>query len=77
MIAGAEVLDWSREVEEVSLPIVGVVAPWQATFIAVGLPGVLIAGLLATIREPKRKGRQGVLTDVPGWRAVLRLHVAA
>ena len=72
MIAGAEVLDWSREVDEVSLPIVGVVAPWQATFIAVGLPGVLIAGLLATIREPKRKGRLGALTDVPGWRAVLR-----
>jgi MFS family permease len=72
MIAGAEVLDWSREVQEVSLPIVGVVAPWQATFIAVGLPGVLIAGLLATIREPKRKGRHGALTDVPGWRAVLR-----
>ena len=72
MIAGAEVLDWSREVEEVSLPIVGVVAPWQATFIAVGLPGVLIAGLLATIREPKRKGRLGALSDVPGWRAVLR-----
>ena len=72
MIAGAEVLDWSREVEEVSLPIVGVVAPWQATFIAVGLPGVLIAGLLATIREPKRKGRLGALADVPGWRAVLR-----
>tara|TARA_B100000809_G_scaffold260228_1_gene306762 strand:+ start:1191 stop:2504 length:1314 start_codon:yes stop_codon:yes gene_type:complete len=72
MIAGAEVLDWSREVQEVSLPIVGVVAPWQATFIAVGLPGVLIAGLLATIREPKRKGRQGALREVPGWRAVLR-----
>jgi MFS family permease len=72
MIAGAEVLDWSRDVQEVSLPIVGVVAPWQATFIAVGLPGVLIAGLLATIREPKRKGRQGALREVPGWRAVLR-----
>jgi MFS family permease len=72
MIAGAEVLDWSREVQEVSLPIVGVVAPWQATFIAVGLPGVLIAGLLATIREPRRKGRQGVMAEVPGWRDVLR-----
>jgi MFS family permease len=72
MIAGAEVLDWSREVQEVSLPIVGVVAPWQATFIAVGLPGVLIAGLLATIREPKRKGRQGAMADVPGWLEVLR-----
>ena len=71
MIAGAEVLDWSREAQEVSLPIVGVVAPWQATFIAVGLPGILIAGLLATIREPKRKGREGALTELPGWRVVL------
>ena len=67
MIAGAEVLDWSRDVEEVRLPLVGVVAPWQATFIAVGLPGILIAALLATIREPERKGRQGSASDVPAW----------
>ena len=51
MIAGAEVLDWSRQVDEVSLPLVGIVAPWQATFIAVGLPGILIVGLLANHRE--------------------------
>lgn len=70
MIAGAEVLDWSRQVDEVRLPLVGVVAPWQATFIAVGLPGVLIAFLLASIREPVRKGRQGSVRDVPSWREV-------
>ena len=68
MIAGAEVLDWSRTVDEVSLPLVGVVAPWQATFIAVGLPGILIVMLLACIREPTRKGRQS--TQVPPWSAV-------
>ena len=66
MIAGAEVLDWSRQVDEVSLPLVGVVAPWQATFIAVGLPGIVIVMLLALIREPRRKGRidDG---EVPAW----------
>ena len=70
MIAGAEILDWSRLAGEVSLPLIGVVAPWQATFIAVGLPGVLIAGLLATIREPERKGRQGTAREVPPWRDI-------
>jgi len=70
MIAGAEVLDWSRTVDEVSLPLVGVVAPWQATFIAVGLPGILVVALLATIREPERKGRQASQAEVPPWREV-------
>ena len=58
MIAGAQVLDWSRDAEFVTVPLLGQMAPWQATFIAVGLPGVLIAGLLLTIVEPARKGRQ-------------------
>jgi MFS family permease len=66
MIAGAEVLDWSRNVDVVSLPLIGVVAPWQATFIAVGLPGVLIVMLLSLIKEPVRRGRGGT-SDVPAW----------
>ena len=66
MIAGAEVLDWSQNVDVVSLPLVGVVSPWQATFIAVGLPGVLIIAMLSLIREPARKGREGSVT-VPAW----------
>lgn len=65
MIAGAQVLDWSREVETVTLPWIGVVAPWQATFIAVGLPGIIIVALLACIKEPARKGR--VSAEVPAW----------
>lgn len=36
-------------------PIVGMVEPWQQMFIWVGLPGVLIALLITTIREPVRR----------------------
>jgi MFS family permease len=36
-------------------PIVGVVQPWQQMFIWVGLPGIVIALLLLTIREPVRR----------------------
>jgi MFS family permease len=77
MIAGAEVLDWTREVDQIVLPVVGALAPWQFTFIAVGLPGVLIAALLLAIREPTRRGRATDAGKTPSWRQVfkyLRAH---
>ena len=36
-------------------PIVGTVEPWQQMFIYVGAPGLLIALLLLTVREPVRR----------------------
>jgi hypothetical protein len=39
-----------------SLPLVGQIHPWQILFFVVGLPGVLLAPLLYTIREPKTRG---------------------
>ena len=77
MIAGAEVLDWSAEAERVVLPLAGELAPWQFTLVAVGLPGLLIAALLATVREPARKGRTSDVRDAPPWTEVagyLRQH---
>ena len=38
------------------LPFVGAITPWQATFIAVGLPGVVIALLMLGVPEPRRTG---------------------
>ena len=37
-----------------SLPFVGDIRPWQRVFVAVGLPGFLLALLALTIREPRR-----------------------
>ncbi|MFM9977525.1 MAG: spinster family MFS transporter [Sphingomonadaceae bacterium] len=39
-----------------NLPGVGTMQPWQAIFIVVGLPGLLVALLVATVREPQRTG---------------------
>jgi MFS family permease len=39
----------------VTLPIVGDVYPWQMVFFAVGLPGLLVALLAVTMREPPRR----------------------
>jgi MFS family permease len=41
---------------DVSLPIVGTLRPWQLVFLIVGLPGLLVATLVATVREPQRRG---------------------
>ncbi|GAA4641944.1 hypothetical protein GCM10023115_02680 [Pontixanthobacter gangjinensis] len=38
-------------------------AGWQAAFIAVGLPGLLLAALVFTLREPIRGQVDGIVTD--------------
>jgi MFS family permease len=40
----------------VAFPLLGNLAVWQATFVIVGLPGLVMALLLFTVREPKRLG---------------------
>lgn len=37
-----------------SLPLLGQVQAWQMTFIAVGLPGLIVVAMLAALREPAR-----------------------
>jgi hypothetical protein len=39
----------------VDLPILGVVASWRLTFLLVGVPGLLVAAWVATVREPMRR----------------------
>jgi MFS family permease len=43
------------------LPLVGAVRSWQLVFFIVGLPGLLVALLLTTVREPDRKGAKPAL----------------
>jgi len=53
-LLSAAVLQWAKTVEGVALPLVGTVAPWQFTFFVVGLPGLLLAVFMFTLREPPR-----------------------
>ncbi len=38
------------------LPLVGQLRPWQIVFVVVGLPGILVAALMRTVKEPPRHG---------------------
>ena len=42
-----------------TLPVVGALRPWQAIFILVGAPGLLIALLMRTVPEPARHATRG------------------
>lgn len=55
LIIGALLLGKFTAHGPIDLPIVGTLQPWQMVFVMVGLPGVIVAALVATIREPKRR----------------------
>jgi MFS family permease len=56
LLLGALLLPQIMQVGTVTLPLLGEVRPWQAVLVLVGLPGLPIALLALTIREPERRG---------------------
>ncbi len=53
---GGIVVQWASLAGAISVPLLGVVRPWQVAFLCVAVPGPLIAGLLLLVREPARRG---------------------
>ncbi len=68
-IVGGQVIQ-HLEATPMALPIVGELKSWQALFIIVGLPGVLLALMMFTVAEPKRLGRSGQFSNDGGKGAV-------
>ncbi|AHE54448.1 MFS transporter [Sphingomonas sanxanigenens] len=56
-----------HELGHVTWPLFGTLAPWQATFVLVGIPGFVFAGLMMTVREPQRQERTAIGRN--GWYA--------
>ncbi len=56
-IFAGTVIALMTSIPHLGLPLIGPLHPWQATFIVVGLPGLLVAALMFTVREPIRRGR--------------------
>ncbi len=54
LLLGGMVVQSLTKTPTMTLPILGEIASWRATFLLVGLPGLLFVGLVYTIREPKR-----------------------
>jgi MFS family permease len=56
LIFGAIAIGWAKGADQFVMPVIGAIKPWQLAFIAIGLPGVLVAALMLTVREPLRQG---------------------
>lgn len=53
--AGGTIVDALTKIGVVNLPVLGRVASWRLTFLAIGVPGILFPLLVATVREPVRR----------------------
>jgi len=56
LIIGAQVIAAVGTGDMTILPLIGEIYPWQVVFLAVGLPGILVAAWMWTIKEPERRG---------------------
>jgi len=59
LIIGGLIVRVFADFPQVIVPVLGVLQAWQLTLMAVGLPGLLIAALMSTVREPVRRGMIG------------------
>lgn len=73
LIIGGVVVEAVSEMPPMTLPFFGTLSPWRLTFLAVGLPGLLVALLVFTFHEPPRRA---ILRDAAGKPAPAKLGVA-
>ena len=59
-ILGGQVIGFVTNSPPLTLPIVGELFGWQSVFLVVGLPGLVIAVLMKTVREPERLGKMRI-----------------
>lgn len=78
MVLGSLLMSALTAAAPLSLPLAGVLAPWQVTFLIVAAPGLLLTVLVLLVREPARQGllphtapSAAALADVLRW---LRKH---
>jgi len=63
MVLGGQIITWAYNRPPLVLPVVGELFQWQIVFLLVGLPGLLVAALMITVKEPSRKDRISLSTN--------------
>jgi len=62
-LLGGWIIGYTQDLEYLEVPLLGAVKPWQFVFIVLGLPGLLIALLILSIREPLRRNLNGQVRE--------------
>ena len=63
MVVGSQIIAFAFEAPQITLPVIGELFAWQLVFILVGLPGLLIAALMVTVREPARRDKIRITSE--------------
>jgi len=71
-IVGGAVVEFFRNADAIDLPLLGELFTWQLAFIAVGLPGLIIAALMLTVPEPGRRNVHAQHSEMPQFQGFLR-----
>ena len=56
LIGGGYIIDYLTDIGGITIPGIGYFKPWQATFLVVGIPGILISFAAFMLHEPRRLG---------------------
>lgn len=56
LIGGGYLIDYLTDIGGITIPGIGYFKPWQATFLVVGIPGILISVAAFMLHEPRRLG---------------------
>ena len=65
LIIGGAIVQYLTGLGPQVFPIVGLLKPWQMTFLLVGLPGLVVSAMLWTLPEPVRRGRETATGERP------------
>ena len=65
-IIGGTVIQAITGSPEIAVPVLGTIRSWQAAFFVVGLPGLVVAALMFTVREPLRRTRVSRVAESSG-----------
>lgn len=68
LLIGGTVVHLVSSLPPLTLPLIGTLRTWQYTFFIVGIPGLIVAALFATVLEPLRRGRLSGPAMVAGTR---------
>lgn len=77
-LIGGTVVAAVAQADTTHLPLIGALRPWQMAFLIVAAPGILVAALVAMVREPARRSLvdAGAAGSRPSFKAVLSFVMA-
>jgi MFS family permease len=73
-LIGGWVVGFAAAAGTVDVPLIGSIHPWQTVFLAVGLPGLAVALLIFTLREPPRSANAAAQPSFGEFLAYVAAH---